>query len=219
MWVLHKTGLLVLVLMVLGSNAAPEGCGLPERLTKPDLRKVLEVRWVLVQAFSDYPAGVEMVSRANSSLLEVDLKDDNETVQFTERNTVSGMCLIFRGNLSAPDPETSNHTLLLLSAVQEFDGKVSPYGDQGRADVYQSCPECLLMVYHGVFEGTPGRMLLIYRSEGKHVDVEVLKAAHSANTQMAECLKFNILSQFNYDGTAEFCLDKKKEEKEASDGR
>lgn len=50
--------------------------------------QVLEVRWVLVQAFSDYPAGVEMVSRANSSLLEVDLKDDNETVQFTERNTV-----------------------------------------------------------------------------------------------------------------------------------
>ncbi|XP_070777260.1 saxitoxin and tetrodotoxin-binding protein 1-like [Enoplosus armatus] len=146
----------------------------------------------------------------------MNLRDDNETILFIERNIVTGKCLNFRVNMSAPDPETSNHTLHLVSAgVQEFDGQVFPYDDQGRADIYQSCPDCLLIIYSGVFEGTPGRMLLIYKSEGKHLDAEVLKAAQTVNRRMAECLKFKVPSQFIYDGKAEFCLEKKEEEKEA----
>lgn len=50
--------------------------------------QVLEVRWVLVEAFSDYPAGVQLLSSANSSLLEMNLRDDNETILFIERNIV-----------------------------------------------------------------------------------------------------------------------------------
>lgn len=44
----------------------------------------------------------------------------------------------------------------------EFGGLVSPYNDQGRADVYQGCADCLTVVYSGVFQGIPGRLLLIY---------------------------------------------------------
>nr|XP_033493249.1 saxitoxin and tetrodotoxin-binding protein 1-like [Epinephelus lanceolatus] len=198
----------LLVMMVLSASAAPvaENCSLPEKVKRQELHKVLEVRWVLVEAFSDYPTGVELLTNATSSLLE--LRDANETIRFIERNKAFGKCLIFRGNMSLPDPETSNHTLHLKSATQDFNGQVSPYDDQGRVDIYQGCPDCVLIIYSGVFEGTPGKMLLIYRREGKHLDAKELKDAQSIHRKVAECLKFNMSSQFTYDGKAGFCLEK-----------
>ncbi|XP_008420483.1 saxitoxin and tetrodotoxin-binding protein 1-like [Poecilia reticulata] len=211
---LHATGpllVLMLVLMLLSCSAAEE-CNLPPKLQRQDLPKLTEVRWVLVQAIADYPAGEELMKNANSSVMELKLKENNESFLFVERNIVAGNCLIFRGNLSVPDPETSNHTLLLdADGVREFGGVVTPYDDKGRADVHQACPNCLLVFYRGVFAGTPGRMLLIYRSEGKHLDAEELKAAESEHRRMAECLKFNVRTSFRYDGKADFCLEMKEE--------
>ncbi|XP_032437509.1 saxitoxin and tetrodotoxin-binding protein 1-like [Xiphophorus hellerii] len=211
---LHATGpllVLMLVLMLLSCSAAEE-CNLPPKLQRQDLHKLSEARWVLVQAIADYPAGEELMKNANSSIMELKPKENKESFLFVERNVVAGNCLIFRGNLSAPDPETSNHTLLLdADGEREFGGVVTPYDDKGRADVHQACPNCLLVVHHGVFEGTPGRMLLIYRSEGKHLDAEELKAAESEHRRMAECLKFNVRTSFRYDGKADFCLEKKEE--------
>ncbi|XP_008295135.1 saxitoxin and tetrodotoxin-binding protein 1-like [Stegastes partitus] len=118
--------------------------------------------------------------------------------------------------MTIPDPEKSNHTLELTEpGTKELDGILSAYDDQGRADIYQSCPDCLLCIYSGVFEGTPGRMLLFYRKEGKHQDADDLKAAAIVHKKMAECLKFDVSTWFTYNGTAEFCADKKKEDKEA----
>ncbi|KAM4725392.1 saxitoxin and tetrodotoxin-binding protein 1-like [Anableps anableps] len=211
---LQATGAL-LVLMLLSGNtpSASEECNLPAKMQREDLHKLSAVRWVLVEAFADYPAGEELMKNANSSIMELKLKDNNESFLFVEQNIVAGNCLIFRGNLSIPDAETSNHTVILDGdGVREFGGVVTPYDDQGRADVHQVCPNCLLIVYHGVFEGTPGRILLIYRSEGKHLDAKELKAAESEHRRMAKCLKFNVGISFRYDGKADFCLEKKEEE-------
>ncbi|CAG5887789.1 unnamed protein product [Menidia menidia] len=201
----------LLVLMLSGGASAAEECDLPPRVQPQDTEKVFGVRWVLVEAFSDYPAGEELLRNASSSTVEMKHTHSNRTSLFVERNIVGGKCLIFRVNMTMSDPETSNHTMHLAHAgEQEFDGVVSPYDDQGRADVHQSCPDCLTIIYHGVFAGTPGRMLLIYRKEGKHLDADELKAAQGEHRKIAECLKFKLESNFRYDGKADFCLDKKE---------
>ncbi|XP_030596174.1 saxitoxin and tetrodotoxin-binding protein 2-like [Archocentrus centrarchus] len=212
MQLLFRTFLLALTL--LSSSTAANKCELPEKLQQEVLHKVFESRWVLVEAFSDYPAGLMWLKHANSSLLEMKEAHNNQTFLFVERNIVSGKCLVFQINMSIPDPETSNHSMVLDSpGVKEFDGVVSPYDDQGRADVYQGCADCLIAVYSRIFEGTPGRLLLIYRKEGKHLDVDELKAAESLHRKLAECLKFNIETNFRYDGKAGFCLETKEEQR------
>ncbi|KAM4549904.1 saxitoxin and tetrodotoxin-binding protein 1-like [Fundulus diaphanus] len=210
---LWATGaLLVVLLLSCSAPSSAQECNLPAKMQREDLRKLSEVRWVLVESFADYPAGLELLRNANSSIIEMQLKDNNDSFLFIERNTIAGKCLVFRVNFSIPDEGTSNHTLVLDGAgVQELDGVVTPYDDQGRVNIHQSCPTCLLIVYHGVFEGTPGRMLLIHRSEGKHLDAEELKAAESEHRRIAECLKFNVETSFRYDGKADFCLEKTEE--------
>uniref|UniRef100_A0A3Q2QUU0 Saxitoxin and tetrodotoxin-binding protein 1-like n=1 Tax=Fundulus heteroclitus TaxID=8078 RepID=A0A3Q2QUU0_FUNHE len=209
---LWTTGaLLVVLLLSCSAPSSAEECNLPAKMQREDLHKLSEVRWVLVESFADYPAGVALLKNINSSIIEMHLKD-NRSLLFIERDIVVGKCLIFRVNFSVPDVETSNHTLLLDGAgVQEFDGVATPFDDQDRVNIHQSCPTCLLIVYHGVFEGTPGRILLIYRSEGKHLDAEELKASESEHRRMAECLKFNVETSFRYDGKADFCLEKMEE--------
>ncbi|XP_051811508.1 saxitoxin and tetrodotoxin-binding protein 1-like [Acanthochromis polyacanthus] len=201
----------VLLLLLLSAGAADE-CDMPEKVQPQQMDKIVESHWVLVEAFSDYPQGIDLVRYANSSVVEVETRSDNKTFLLVERNVVGGKCLIFRLNMTIPDPEKSNHTLELVEpGTKEYDGVVSVYDDQGRADFYQSCPDCLLGIYSGIFEGKIGRMLLFYRKEGKHQDADDLKAAAVVHKKMAECLKFDVSTWFTYDGVAEFCVDKKKE--------
>ncbi|KAK5612904.1 hypothetical protein CRENBAI_004747 [Crenichthys baileyi] len=157
--------LLVLMLLNCSAPSAAEQCDLPPKMQQEDLHRLSEVRWVLVEAFADSPAGEELIKKANSSIVEMKLKDNNKSFLFIERNIVAGNCLVLRGNMSIPDAETSNHSFILDGAgVREFGGVVTPYNDQGRADVHQGCSNCLLIVYHGVLGGSPERMLLIYSS-------------------------------------------------------
>ncbi|XP_069544473.1 saxitoxin and tetrodotoxin-binding protein 2-like [Brachyistius frenatus] len=205
---------LVLVLVLLGCSAAADECDLPSKPALGELQTVLASRWVLVDAFSDYPDGKQLLRLTNSSLVQMMQTKDNETFLFSERNVVGGKCLNFKVNMTYA--ETSNYTLRLVGVgVKEYDGVESPYDDQGRVDVYQSCPDCLLIIYSGVFEGTPGRMMLIYRKEGKHLDADELKAAEDGHRKWAECLKFDVSVRFRYDGKAEFCVEKKEEGKES----
>uniref|UniRef100_A0A669D327 Lipocalin/cytosolic fatty-acid binding domain-containing protein n=1 Tax=Oreochromis niloticus TaxID=8128 RepID=A0A669D327_ORENI len=168
--------------------------------------QVFESRWVLVEAFSDYPAGLRLVKHANSSLMEMKEAFNNETFLFIERNIVGK-------KKSSNQVSTVSHycgEMLMIGfffnvfalGVMEFDGLVSPYNDQGRADVYQGCADCLTVVYSGVFQGIPGRLLLIYRKEGKHTDTDELKTDESIHRKLAECLKFNVDTTFIYDGKA-----------------
>ncbi|XP_041665865.1 saxitoxin and tetrodotoxin-binding protein 1-like [Cheilinus undulatus] len=209
--------LVLLALLALSSNAAPghEACNLMKKVTEEDMRMLIKSRWVLVEAFSDFEYGVALLSNASSSVVEMSLNSDNKTFLFVERNIVNGKCLTYYVNMSAPDPETSNHTLHLLGpGVQDLDGHVTPYDDQGKTDTYLTCPHCLTIIYNMVFDGIQGRMLLIYRQEGKHQDAEELRAAQSSHRVTAECLNFIVTKNFKYDGTADFCEKKKEEESE-----
>ncbi|XP_026012212.1 saxitoxin and tetrodotoxin-binding protein 2-like isoform X1 [Astatotilapia calliptera] len=217
MQLLFRVFLLALILQSCSAEAAAKECDLPPKLRQEVLHKVFESRWVLVEAFSDYPAGLRLVKHANSSLMEMKEAFNNETFLFIERNIVSGKCLVFQVNMSIPDPETSNHSMVLDSpGVMEFGGLVSPYNDQGRADVYQGCADCLTVVYSGVFQGIPGRLLLIYRKEGKHTDTDELKAGESIHRKLAECLKFNVETTFIYDGKI-FVLKRRKKSETPED--
>lgn len=208
MQVLFRAALLLLLL----SASAAEDCEMPEKMQPQQLNKITESPWVQVEAFAYYPEGKELLRLTSSSLLEVTMRSDNKTFLLVERNVVDGKCLIYRLNMTVPDPEKSNHTMEVLEpGTEEYNGVVTVYYDQGRADFYQSCPDCLLIIYNAKFEGTLGRMLLFYRREGKHQDADDLKAAAVVHKKMAECLKFDVSTWFTYDGAAEFCVDKKKE--------
>uniref|UniRef100_A0AAZ1XZF2 Uncharacterized protein n=1 Tax=Oreochromis aureus TaxID=47969 RepID=A0AAZ1XZF2_OREAU len=171
---------------------------------------VFESRWVLVEAFSDYPAGLRqklefLLSKLNyrtfflmgplsvCSISHGELLEEEKKKSSNQVSTVSHYCgemlmiVFFFFNVFA-------------LGVMEFDGLVSPYNDQGRADVYQGCADCLTVVYSGVFQGIPGRLLLIYRKEGKHTDTDELKTDESIHRKLAECLKFNVETTFIYDG-------------------
>uniref|UniRef100_A0AAQ5YSS2 Uncharacterized protein n=1 Tax=Amphiprion ocellaris TaxID=80972 RepID=A0AAQ5YSS2_AMPOC len=182
MQVLFRAALLLLLL----STSAAEHCDMPEKLLPPVClsAQIMESRWVLVEAFSDYPQGIDLVRYANSSVVEVETRSNNKTFLLVERNCYGSVCGASYSQV-------------------EYDGVVSVYDDQGRADFYQSCPDCLLGIYSGIFEGTLGRMLLFYRKEGKHQDADNLKAAAVVHKKMAECLKFDVSTWFTYDGAAD----------------
>ncbi|XP_041665866.1 saxitoxin and tetrodotoxin-binding protein 1-like [Cheilinus undulatus] len=204
--------LVLLALLALSSNAAPghEACNLMKKVTEEDMRMLMEYRWVLVEGFADYEDGVNQMSIASSSVTEISLSSDN-TFLFVEKNIVNGTCLTYYTNMSSPDPETSNHTLHMLGpAVQDLDGEKTSYDDHTKIDIYQSCNQtvqtnCLTIIYNMVFDGTQGRMLLFYRKEGEHQNIEKLRAAQSSHRKTAECLNFIVTKNFKYDGEAEFC--------------
>uniref|UniRef100_A0A3P8SVT8 Lipocalin/cytosolic fatty-acid binding domain-containing protein n=1 Tax=Amphiprion percula TaxID=161767 RepID=A0A3P8SVT8_AMPPE len=161
--------------------------------------QIMESRWVLVEAFSDYPQGIDLVRYANSSVVEVETRSDNKTFLLVERNCYGSVC---GASYSQVEVCFLQHKFCFFPGVENYDGVVSVYDDQGRADFYQSCPDCLLGIYSGIFEGTLGRMLLFYRKEGKHQDADDLKAAAVVHKKMAECLKFDVSTWFTYDGAA-----------------
>ncbi|RVE67132.1 hypothetical protein OJAV_G00114220 [Oryzias javanicus] len=210
---MFQTAALLLALLTCGPASAADDCDLPLKVERHDLHQLSDVRWVLVEAFADYPAGQDILRNASSSTVEMRHNGDNKTFLVTETVKTNEKCVFFRFNMSIPDPDTSNHSLHLVSAgVKEVDGEVSPYDDQGRVHMHQSIHGHLINLYNLVFQGKPARTLLMYRREGKHQDVDELKAASSEHRRIAECLKFNIVSDFLYDGKTEFCPNEKKDE-------
>uniref|UniRef100_A0A3Q1GLW2 Uncharacterized protein n=1 Tax=Acanthochromis polyacanthus TaxID=80966 RepID=A0A3Q1GLW2_9TELE len=123
-------------------------------------------------------------------------------LQLSKPAVKSDSCLVWNGRNTFWICELIFCLNLFLPGTKEYDGVVSVYDDQGRADFYQSCPDCLLGIYSGIFEGKIGRMLLFYRKEGKHQDADDLKAAAVVHKKMAECLKFDVSTWFTYDGVA-----------------
>ncbi|XP_070778314.1 saxitoxin and tetrodotoxin-binding protein 1-like [Enoplosus armatus] len=177
--------------------------GLNKTLPTKDLHKIFG-DWVLVWTTSDHQQGSDLLVNLVSSHVELQLLPDNKTIVYNERNMLLDMaCSQYLINMSMPsDPSDSeHHTLHIVAATVEKDGVVSPYIDSADVDFYESCSDCLVMVYRGKL----GRFLLIYRREGQHRDVEQLKAAHSDHKKLAECLGFPHDEPFIYDGAADFC--------------
>ncbi|CAG5887637.1 saxitoxin and tetrodotoxin-binding protein 1-like [Menidia menidia] len=201
-----KTAVLLL-LAVISSNAEPtaEECEtLGKRLPSKDLQKIYG-EWVLVWSVSDHDKGHDTLLNCSSSHVEFKLLDDKKTIEYIERNVYLGSldsCTTYSSNLTTPTDETTEHHTLKCDVVRvEKDGAVQEYNDTGAVDFYQSCEDCLLMVY----KTSTHRFLLSYKREGSHRDVEQMKTAHEGLKKLAECLKFPHDKPFAYDGLADFC--------------
>ncbi|GLD70148.1 saxitoxin and tetrodotoxin-binding protein 2-like protein [Lates japonicus] len=189
-YVVKRAVLLLLLVAVIGSDPVPvpEDCeGLKTLLPSKDLHKVFG-DWVLVWSIADNQQGWDLLPNITSSHVELRLLADNKTIVFTERNLYTDKsCANYVINMSMPsDPSDSEqaHTLPTESATVEKDGVVQPYNDSGVVDVYESCADCLVVIYKNIY----GQYLLIYRREGHHLDAEQLKADHSHHRKRAECL-------------------------------
>ncbi|XP_053303356.1 saxitoxin and tetrodotoxin-binding protein 1 [Pleuronectes platessa] len=197
--------LLLVLVVALGSNAAAEveECdGLKKPLPADDLHQIFG-DWVLVWATTDIPAGWSIYPNISSSHVELRLHADNKTIEFNERNLhADNSCSNYILNMSSdPAVASDRHTLKSLAATVEKDGVVQPYNDTGDLDLYESCSDCLAVIY----TNKDGRFLMIYRREGHHLDVDLLKASHTEHKKRAKCLGFPGDKEFFYDGVTDFC--------------
>ncbi|XP_062266268.1 saxitoxin and tetrodotoxin-binding protein 1-like [Platichthys flesus] len=197
--------LLLVLVVALGSNAAAvvEECdGLKKPLPADDLHQIFG-DWVLVWATTDIPEGWSIYPNITSSHVELRLHADNKTIEFNERNFhADNSCSNYILNMSSdPAGPSDRHTLKSLAATVEKDGVVQPYNDTGDLDLYESCSDCLVVIY----TNKEGRFLMIYRREGHHSDVDQLKASHTEHKKQAQCFGFLGDQEFFYDGVRDFC--------------
>ncbi|XP_034456455.1 saxitoxin and tetrodotoxin-binding protein 1-like [Hippoglossus hippoglossus] len=197
--------LLLVLVVALGSNAAAvvEEChSLKKPLPADDLHQIFG-DWVLVWSTTDIPEGWNMFPNITSSHVELRLLADNKTIEFNEKNFHSdNSCSNYILKMSSSSAVASDrHTLQSLAATVEKDGVVQPYNDTGDLDLYESCSDCLAVIY----TNKDGRFLLIYKREGHHSDVDQLKASHTDHKKRAECLGFTADKGFIYDGVSDFC--------------
>nr|BAR88534.1 pufferfish saxitoxin and tetrodotoxin binding protein type 2_6_33 [Takifugu pardalis] len=197
---------LLLVLAVLGIRAAPapEEC---HKLTKPVLKADVQNvsgDWVLVWSVANT---TERWICENLTSSYVEFKLHSDIIEYTERNLFLGnSCISFYSNLSASTEKQQQFSLNNLQMEEK--GVVRPFNDNGTVKFFETCVDCLSMEYSGDI----GRFLLIYRRDGVHQNVEVLKAARDESQKLAECLGFSIDEPFIYDGVSDFCHKKSPEE-------
>uniref|UniRef100_A0A3P9KQB5 Uncharacterized protein n=1 Tax=Oryzias latipes TaxID=8090 RepID=A0A3P9KQB5_ORYLA len=182
----------LLLLAVIGSHAAPNASecdGLTKRLPTKDLNKIFR-NWVLVWGVSDHETVETLMPNVSSSHVEFKPLPDNKTFSYIERT-------IFHHNLSSCTTYFIKMTSCVLcpllflcvcvSGVEE-DGKPVEYNDTGAVDFYESCSDCLLLVY----KGSRFRFVLSY-------------TAHDDHKKVAECLGFPKKKPYVYDRVAGEC--------------
>ncbi|XP_029282199.1 saxitoxin and tetrodotoxin-binding protein 1-like [Cottoperca gobio] len=209
MSVVKRVALLLLLLaaIITSEAVAPENCEGLKKLPTNDLHEI-SGDWVLVWSVSNKQIGWDLNMNLSSSHVEFRLLPDNNTVMFTERNLFSNnTCINYYINMSL-EVQPDNHTLHTINTMEEKNGVTVPYNESGSLDFYETCPDCMMMVY----KEPENRFLLNYRREGKHQDVEQMTAAHADHQRLAECLGFPLDKPFIYDGAADFCHKKSSPE-------
>ncbi|XP_034400430.1 saxitoxin and tetrodotoxin-binding protein 1-like [Cyclopterus lumpus] len=192
---------LLLLVAAIGTKAAPgaEHCHGLKKLPTSDLHKIVG-DWVLVWSVTDHPEGWDVLPNISSSHVEFRLHRDNRTVLFKERNLhLDKSCSKYIMNFTVT--EAGNHMLDIIAATVEMAGLVSDLNQSIQIDFYESCSECLMVIY----SSPSGRYLLNYKREGHHHDVEEMKSHHDTHKQLAECLRIPHDRHFSYDGAADFC--------------
>ncbi|XP_068424941.1 saxitoxin and tetrodotoxin-binding protein 1-like [Clinocottus analis] len=201
----------LLLLVAIGTNAAPtpEDCHRLKNRSISDLNEVM-ADWVLVWSVADHQEAWDLVQNLSSSHVETRMHHDN-TIVLREWNLFHDKsCTKYFMNFTID--ESGNHTLDSIAATVEIGGIVSPFNESVQVDFYQSCPDCMMVLY----TAPSGRFLLKYRKEGHHHDLEEMKSHHDANRKMAECLGIPHDREFIYDGVADFCHKKSSPEADAA---
>ncbi|KAM9332788.1 saxitoxin and tetrodotoxin-binding protein 1-like [Pholidichthys leucotaenia] len=198
-----KLVVLLLAVLAIGSYAAPtlEECvGLTKRLPTRDLSKAYG-KWVLVWSVAN---NFDLLDEVSTSIVEVQLHSDNKTIDYHERNLMKdNSCHSYFMKTAVPtDSDSDHHTLHIKNIRLEHDGTHKHYNETGEVDLYQSCDDCLTMLYRA----SGGKhFLLQYRREGTHGDEALLRSAHSSHKKQAECLGFTHEKEWNYNGVTDFC--------------
>ncbi|XP_068424942.1 saxitoxin and tetrodotoxin-binding protein 1-like [Clinocottus analis] len=202
----------LLLLVAIGTNAAPtsEDCHRLKNQSISDLNEVMG-DWVLVWSVATIKLSNDVMQKLSSSHAEMRMHHDNHTILLTERHLLHDKSCR-KDFMNFTIDESGNHTLDCISATVEIGGIVSPFNESEQVDFYQSCSECMTMLYSSRL----GRHLLIYRKEGHHHDLEEMKSHHDANRKMAECLGIPHDREFIYDGVADFCHKKSSPEADAA---
>uniref|UniRef100_A0A674P6C5 Pufferfish saxitoxin and tetrodotoxin binding protein type n=1 Tax=Takifugu rubripes TaxID=31033 RepID=A0A674P6C5_TAKRU len=184
---------------------SPEECHkLTKPVTKADVQSV-SGDWVLVWYISDNISTSNEWTKLKTSYVEQ--RVHSGVIRFTERNMLkNNSCMTFKTNMTAV-PESQN-TFIYTSGTMEVNGVDIEYPGNGTVKFFETCADCLSMEYSGFF----GHFLLIYRRDGVHQNVEVLKAAQDEGQKLAECLGFSIDEPFIYDGVSDFCHKKSSPE-------
>ncbi|KAK9527088.1 hypothetical protein VZT92_015750 [Zoarces viviparus] len=192
-----KRALLLLLLAAIGTNAAPgpEDCHSLKKLPTLDPHKVYG-DWVMVWCVADHQEAWDQMQNISSSHVEFRLHQDNSTVLFIEGNLLTNKtCSYYFMNFTAAD---GGNNMMDIAAATVKDSDLNEWV---QIDFYESCPECLMMVY----KYPAGRFMMNYRKDGDHQDVEKLNSYHGELRKMAECLGFPHDKPFSYDGAADFC--------------
>ncbi|KAF6731565.1 Saxitoxin and tetrodotoxin-binding protein 1 [Oryzias melastigma] len=200
----------LLLLAVIGSHAAPNPSkceGLTKRLQTKDLNKIFR-NWVLVWSVADHEEGDSLVSNISSSHVEFQLLPENKTISYIERNVYNVNVfqsepfflhyLLHECDRTIQQRPRSKRCVSTTSVRLEVDGQPVEYNDTGAVDFYETCPDCLMLVY----KTSSGRYLLDYKEEGSHRDVEKHKAGHDDHKKLADCLGFPDKKAYVYDGVA-----------------
>ncbi|KAG7523936.1 hypothetical protein JOB18_004783 [Solea senegalensis] len=194
--------LLLLAAATVISTGTDQKCdGVNKMLPKEDLHKIFG-HWVLVWSVSDNPHAWDMFPNISSSHVEFRLLADNKTVVFTESNLQNNVsCTVYTANMSINASESDHHRLITESATVHTEEGVQPFNDMGVIDLYESCPDCMVLDY----KSNLGRFLLTYKREGHHSDVEALAAAHKHHQLRSECFGYPSHQPFIYDSVSRFC--------------
>uniref|UniRef100_A0A3Q3BSA5 Saxitoxin and tetrodotoxin-binding protein 1-like n=1 Tax=Kryptolebias marmoratus TaxID=37003 RepID=A0A3Q3BSA5_KRYMA len=210
-----KGTILLLLLVVIGTNAAPgpaaeECANVTKRLPTKDLHEIFG-DWVLVWSVSNHDLGHGLLENLLSSHVEFKLDNDNKTIDYIERNQFVdngnlAHCTTYYTKMTMPSDDAEHHTINLIPSVSQIIKTV--YTEIGDVDFYQTCDDCLLMDY----KTSTHQFLLFYRREGSHQDVEQHKTHHADHLKVAECLGFPQSQPFIYNGKAEICKKKIKRE-------
>uniref|UniRef100_A0A665U299 Apolipoprotein M n=1 Tax=Echeneis naucrates TaxID=173247 RepID=A0A665U299_ECHNA len=196
-----KQAVLLLLLAAAVSSQtvpAPQDCeNAKKMLPSKDLHTLLG-DWVLVWAISDKLQDWDLLVNISSTHIQFQLHD-NKTLTLIERNNYIDGCATLMVNFTMPSEPSDEHIPLHSTAItEEKDGVVRPYNDPWVMDVYESCSDCLTVVY----KESEAQFLMNYRREGHHSDVEQLTATHAHYRKQAECLGFTHEKTFIYDGVS-----------------
>ncbi|XP_041811836.1 saxitoxin and tetrodotoxin-binding protein 1-like [Chelmon rostratus] len=193
MSVLKRAALLLLLLLLaaIGTNADSDhkDCDILKRtLATKDLHKIFG-HWALVWSVSQVQYGPDLMTLLSSSKVELRLYPDNNTIMFNENNMfLDKNCAIYFLNMSMPSdpPDSEHHTLHISGGRIESDGVVTHFNESGEGVFYETCSDCLILVY----KGSLANYVLSYKRYGHHKDLEQLKSAHGDHQKLAECLGF-----------------------------
>ncbi|KAJ4921827.1 hypothetical protein JOQ06_024653, partial [Pogonophryne albipinna] len=178
--------------------ADSDHCQVLKMLSRDDLQQILG-DWFLVWSVSDHQQGHDVLRNLSSSRVEMRLEEDNQTLMFIERNRLSDKCINYYINMSMELLHNPKQTMHPIEGKMEVDGVLGPYNDTAIVNFYETCPNCMMIVFNTT---SMGKFLLNYRKEGHHQDVDHMKADHDTHRKMAECLGFDHDQPYIYNGVA-----------------